>query len=114
MTLMDDSVMDALREQYPVFDSILKNAAWDGSAGQAEAWRMFKALWAANAVLRFADGAVLASNRLFGDFPFVLADLYAGDCEWAQDALRLAGCHRRGRFLTDESPVSPDPLGTDG
>lgn len=41
-------------------------------------------------LLVFADGAAVTGLGL------ALADLYASDCEWAQETLARAGCHPRG------------------
>lgn len=41
-------------------------------------------------LLLFADGLAVSQTG------FALADLYAEDCEWAQQALQDAGCYERG------------------
>lgn len=87
-------------------DDVVKNGDDNGTVANCTADELRDVLVVAAEQLRqayeilvFADGCVLAGNRKFGDFEFVLADLYAEDCEWAQDTLRRAGCHERGKFL---------------
>lgn len=61
----------------------------------AERDRLQEFLAVARTLLVFADGVILSETG------FALADLYAKDCEWAQDALAAAGCwpHKTvGRF----------------
>jgi hypothetical protein len=49
-------------------------------------------------VLVFADGAILALNRRWGGYDFVLADLYS-ETTPLQDVIHRAGCHERHKFV---------------
>lgn len=65
-------------------DSVPLTQPGTATAAQAEE------LEYARRLLVFADGLAVAETG------FALADLYAEDCEWAQETLRSARCHRRG------------------
>jgi hypothetical protein len=55
----------------------------------------------AQKVLVFADGLAVLHTGM------ALADLYAEDCDYAQNALSEAGCHPRGREHVDLGFTNP-------
>lgn len=57
----------------------------------------------AQKVLVFADGLAVTHTGL------ALADLYAEDCDYAQQALHEAGCHPRGKQHVDLGYRNPMP-----
>ncbi len=76
------------------------------NAGDRDAERMAAEIASLRAVLVFADGCVLANNLKYGEYNFVLADLYAEDCEWAQAVIERAHCHARGKYVESDSTDS--------
>lgn len=58
---------------------------------------------AARQVLLFADGLAVANTG------YALSDLYAEDYRPAQDALKAAGCHERGKIAAGRQVPSKPP-----
>jgi hypothetical protein len=70
----------------PPLANLIKDAAIELAATAADVPALVAELRAAREVLVFADGLAVANTG------FPLAALYAEDCEWAQQALKAAGC----------------------
>lgn len=75
------------------------------NAGDEDARRMATEIAQLREVLVFADGAILYNNRQWGDYEFVLADLY-NETTPLQGVIRRAGCHERRKFLNSEADTA--------
>lgn len=91
--------------------AVLTSGMWDGAWAKRTILGLLDDLDATRKVLGFADGNCVANTD------FALADLYAEDCQWAQDALSAAGCHPRGKIPALRRVFVPDEwneTGADG